>query len=70
MNTIKLLKLLAEESHKASLSKLQFVQQEVKFLGHLISCQGKKLEHCRVEAIQKISNQETADVIFGYVFLL
>lgn len=36
-DTIVLLKHLAKEGHKASLTKLQFVKQQVTFLGHIIS---------------------------------
>jgi len=34
-DTVTLLKHLEREGHKASLSKLQFVKQEVTFLGHV-----------------------------------
>ena len=42
-DTIALLKHLDKEGHKATLSKLHFVQQEVTFLGHVITSEGKSL---------------------------
>lgn len=53
-DTIALLKHLHAEGHKASLTKLQFVQTEVRFLGHIISAEGKALADDRVQAIQNI----------------
>ncbi|CAL9706360.1 unnamed protein product [Knipowitschia caucasica] len=50
-DTIKLLQHLAEEGHKASVSKLQFVKQNVVFLGHIITPEGKTLSQKRVTAI-------------------
>ena len=55
-DTISLLKHLLAEGHKASLSKLQFVQEKVTFLGHNISGNGKTLSPKRV--------------LFKYVFIL
>lgn len=49
-DTVKLLKHLAAEGHKASLFKWQFVQRQVIFLWHVI----KFLSSKRVEAIQKL----------------
>lgn len=43
VDTVKLLKHLANNGHKASLSKLQFVQEKVVFLGHVITSEGKTL---------------------------
>ena len=40
-DTVTLLKYLAEQGHKASLSKLQLVSPTVTFLGHEISEKGK-----------------------------
>ena len=36
-DTIVLLQFLASQGHKASVAKLQFVLQKVKFLGHIIT---------------------------------
>lgn len=43
VDAVKLLKHLANSGHKASLSKLQFVQDKVVFLGHVITSEGKTL---------------------------
>lgn len=51
-DTVKLLKHLAAEGHKACLSKLQFVQEEVTYLGYIITAEGRTLSSKRVEAIQ------------------
>ncbi len=53
-DTLSLLKQLAAESNKASLSKLQFVQQQVTFLGHVITAESKFLSSKHVEVIQNI----------------
>ncbi|MGL4647084.1 MAG: hypothetical protein ACRCVL_08370, partial [Cetobacterium sp.] len=58
---------LAKEGHKASLSKLQFVQQQVKFLGHLISEQGKTIEQNRVAAIQNIPKPNTKKQLMSFL---
>lgn len=50
-NTVNLLKHLAKNGHKANLSKLQFVQEKVVFLGHVITSEGKTLSPKRVDAI-------------------
>lgn len=41
------------------MSKLQYVQREVTFLGHIITKDGKSLSKKRVEAIQKIPKPQT-----------
>ena len=51
-DTIVLLHYLADQGHKASLAKLQFVMQTVKFLDHIITPDGKSLSKDRMEAIQ------------------
>ncbi|XP_047676510.1 uncharacterized protein LOC113649215 isoform X1 [Tachysurus fulvidraco] len=66
-DTIALLCHLAEEGHKASLSKLQFVKQQVKFLGHLISEQGKTIEQNRVAAIQNIPKPNTKKQLMSFL---
>ena len=56
-DTVTLLKYLAEQDHKGSLAKLQFVSLTVTFFGHEISEKDKSLSPKRVEAILKIQNQ-------------
>lgn len=72
-NTVKLLKHLAKSGHKASLSKLQFVQEQVVFLGHVITSEGKTLSPNRVDAIQNLPknlHKKKNDVISWNVLLL
>ena len=47
-DTVTLLKHLEREGHRVSLSKLQFVKQEVTFLGHVIKQNSKTLSQKRV----------------------
>lgn len=61
-----LLKHLTKEGHKASLSKLQYVQQQVHFLGHDISVEAKKLSTDRVSAIEKIPKPITKSKFFNF----
>lgn len=53
-DTVALLQYLAAQGHKVSLSKLQWVKQEVTFLGHIISHEGRTLSDNRIQAILKI----------------
>ncbi|XP_071337791.1 protein NYNRIN-like [Trachinotus anak] len=65
--TLALLTHLAEQGHKASLSKLQFVATEVTFLGHVISAKGKSLSSKRIEAIQKIPKPVTKKQVMSFL---
>ncbi|NWZ60497.1 POLY protein, partial [Haliaeetus albicilla] len=49
--SIQLLNFLSLQGLKISRSKLQFVEEEVKYLGHWISKGTKKLDHERVNGI-------------------
>ena len=66
-DTILLLKYLAAEGHKASLSKLQFVWEKVTFLGHNISGDGKTLSPKHVEAIQNIPHPVTKKQVLSFL---
>ncbi|KAJ0023500.1 hypothetical protein NQD34_003399 [Periophthalmus magnuspinnatus] len=66
-DTIKLLQHLAEEGHKASPSKLQFVQEKVTFLGHIITSKGKSLSPKRVEAIQNLPKPITKKQMMSFL---
>lgn len=66
-DTIKLLKHLAAEGHKASLSKLQFVKPEVTFLGHIISERGKTMSPKRIQAIQQIPKPKTVQQMLSFL---
>ena len=58
-DTVTLLKHFHCCGHKASLSKLQFVQDKVTFLGHVISKDGHSLSPKRVVAVQNIPKPVT-----------
>ena len=58
-DTVTLLKHFHSCGHRASLSKLQFVQDKVTFLGHLISKDGRSLSPKRVVAVQNIPKPVT-----------
>lgn len=66
-NTVKLLKHLAKSGHKASLSKLQFVQEQVVFLGHVITSEGKTLSPNRVDAIQNLPKPITKKQMMSFL---
>lgn len=46
--------ILSAQGHKASISKLAWVRQEVIFLGHIFSHKAKKTSDDRIKAILKI----------------
>ncbi|XP_062248239.1 uncharacterized protein LOC133956894 [Platichthys flesus] len=66
-NTIALLRHLAREGHKVSLSKLQFVQQTVTFLGHVVTKDGKSLSDKRVEAIVNMPKPLTKKQLMSFI---
>ncbi len=53
-DTVTLLNHLAQEGHKVSLTKLQFVNQEITFLGHTITPNCKAISEKRVKAIKDV----------------
>ncbi|KFU99859.1 hypothetical protein N339_01410, partial [Pterocles gutturalis] len=57
--TIRLLNFLREKGLKVSKSKLQFVEQEVKYLGHWLSRGTKKLDPDRVSGILSLRAPKT-----------
>ena len=57
--THKVLTFLASHGHKVSLAKLQYCQQEVAYLGHLLSQGGRRLSPERVKLVQNISQPKT-----------
>ncbi len=57
---------LAAEGHKASLSKLQFVQQMVVFWGHVIIAEGKSFSPKRIEEIQNIPKPVTKKQVLSF----
>lgn len=66
-DTVKLLKHLANSGHKASLSKLQFVQEKVVFLGHVITSEGKTLSSKRVDSIQNLPRPITKKQMMSFL---
>ncbi|KAL1264181.1 hypothetical protein QQF64_004536 [Cirrhinus molitorella] len=65
-DTVTLLKLLAEEGHKVSLSKLQFVKQ-VTFLGHVITPNSKSLSDKRVQGIKDVPKPITKKQMLSFL---
>ncbi|XP_060922638.1 uncharacterized protein LOC132996313 [Limanda limanda] len=66
-DTVALLKHLATNGHKVSLSKMQFVSEKVTFLGHIITSEGKTLSSKRIEAIQTIPKPETKKQVMSFL---
>ena len=68
-DTVTLLKHLAQEGHKVSLTKLQFVKQQITFLGHVITPNNKALsEGLHTKKRTRVTHKETNAFIFGNVF--
>ncbi|KAL1263451.1 hypothetical protein QQF64_006190 [Cirrhinus molitorella] len=66
-DTVTLLKHLAEEGHKVSLSKLQFVKQQVTFLGHVITPNSKSLSDKRVQGIKDVPKPITKKQMLSFL---
>lgn len=72
-STLKFFKYLAAEGHRASLSKLKFVKEEISFLGHIIAAKGRSLVPKHIEAIQNIPKPVTKKQVKSFyrdVYLL
>lgn len=72
-DTVTLLKDLAKEGHKVSLTKLQFVKQKVTFLGHVITPHSKSLSEKRESGIKNVPKpltKKTNVVFFGNALIL
>ncbi len=61
------MKHLTNSGHKASLSELQFVQEKVVFLGHVITSEGKTLSSKRVDAIQNLPKPITKRQMMSFL---
>uniref|UniRef100_K7E0E8 Uncharacterized protein n=1 Tax=Monodelphis domestica TaxID=13616 RepID=K7E0E8_MONDO len=68
-DSIVLLKSLAQKGHKVSKEKMQFVSSQVKFLGHLISAEGRSLDPARVAAILNFPRPKTKRQLRGFMGL-
>ncbi len=66
-DTVTLLQHLAREGHKGSLSKLQFVKQQVTFLGHVITPNSKSLSDKRVKGIKDVPKPITKKQILSFL---
>ena len=66
-DTVTLLKHFHSCGHKASLSKLQFVQDKVTFLGHVISKDGCSHSPKRVAAVQNIPKPVTKKQLMSFL---
>ncbi len=71
-DTVTLLHHLAREGHKVSLTKLQFVRQEITFLGHTITLNSKAISEKRIKAIKEVPRPltKTIVIILGNVCIL
>ena len=59
-DTLTLLGALARKGHKASRTKLQFYQEEVKYLGHILKGDTRRISLERISAILKLPKPTTA----------
>ncbi|KAI2665523.1 hypothetical protein H4Q32_021838 [Labeo rohita] len=66
-DTVTLLKHLAEEGHKVSLSKLQFAKQQVVFLGHVITPNSKSLSDKRIQGIKDVPKPITRKQMLSFL---
>lgn len=66
-DTVTLLKHLAQEGHKVSLTKLQFVKQQITFLGHVITPNNKALSEKRVKAIKDVPKPLTKKQMLSFL---
>ncbi|XP_048009377.1 protein NYNRIN-like [Megalobrama amblycephala] len=66
-DTVTLLQHLAQEGHKVSKPKLQFVKKQVTFLGHIISANSKSLSGKRVQAITEVPKPTTKKQMLSFL---
>ncbi|KAI2645687.1 hypothetical protein H4Q32_030001 [Labeo rohita] len=66
-DTVTLLKHLAEEGHRVSLSKLQFAKQQVIFLGHVITPNSKSLSDKRIQGIKDVPKPITRKQMLSFL---
>ncbi len=66
-DTVTLLHHLAREGHKVSLTKLQFVRQEITFLGHTITPNSKGISEKRIKAIKDVPKPITKRQLLSFL---
>ncbi len=66
-DTVTLLNHLAREGHKVSLTKLQFVKQEITFLGHTITPNSKAIAEKRIKAIKDVPKPITKKQLLSFL---
>ncbi len=66
-DTVTLLHHLAREGHKVSLTKLQFVRQEITFLGHTITPNSKAISEKRIKAIKDVPKPITKRQLLSFL---
>ncbi len=66
-DTVTLLNHLAREGHKVSLTKRQFVKQEITFLGHTITPNSKAISEKRVKAIKDVPRPITKKQLLSFL---
>ncbi len=66
-DTVTLLNHLAREGHKVSLTKLQFVKQEITFLGHTITPNSKAISEKRIQAIKDVPRPITKKQLLSFL---
>ncbi len=66
-DTVTLLNHLAREGHKVSLTKLQFVKQEIVFLGHTITPNSKAISEKRIQAIRDVPRPVTKKQLLSFL---
>ncbi len=66
-DTVALLNHLAREGHKVSLTRLQFVKQEITLLGHTITPNSKAIFEKRVKAIKYVPRPITKKQLLSFL---
>ncbi len=66
-DTVTLLNHLAREGHKVSLTKLQFVKQEITFLDHTITPNSKAISEKRIKAINDVPRSITMKQLLSFL---
>uniref|UniRef100_A0A7N8WJ00 ribonuclease H n=1 Tax=Mastacembelus armatus TaxID=205130 RepID=A0A7N8WJ00_9TELE len=68
-DTVSLLSFLAENGHKVSKDKLQLVSQSVRYLGHILTPEGRKLGPERIQAILDVPKPRNKKQMMSFLGL-